>query len=142
MAFIIEADYTPRIKAEIKQIVTGSTGGIASTKQVLAEDTAIEMIRQYIGSRYDCASIFAAAGNNRNKWIVKCVITIALYDMYHQTGMKDIPEHRVAEYEDVLEWLKKVGDGTRRAELPVLPETDTPTGDIRFNSRKPMNQKW
>lgn len=141
--FLKETDYDGRIKSEIKKIVTATLDGTPSAAQITAEDTAVQMIREYIGGRYDCDVIFADPGDpdTRNKWIVKCVIVITLYDLYHQTGMKDIPEHRASDYDDTVKWLTKVGSGLIPTTLPPLAEEVNP-GDIRINSRTPVNHKW
>ena len=142
--FLQEADYSPRIAAEIKRMVTGTTDEV-SGKQLIAEETAIALITEYIGGRKDCAIIFTAwdgtGTDTRNAWIVKCVITLALYDLYHQTGVRDIPEHRQTEYDTVISWLKDVGRGNINSSLPDLPEEQNP-GDFRLNSRPPVNHKW
>ncbi len=141
MAFITEDDYKGYIKPEIKRSITGTTGSTPSTEQTRAEDTAIATIREYIGGIYDCDAIFSATGTGRNLHIVKCVIALALYDLYHQTGMKDIPEHRKTDYDDTIQWLKDAGRGSIKTTLPQL-SGDAFSGDFRLNSRTPNNNKW
>lgn len=142
--FLTDFYYTAAIKSEIKKIVTGSTDSEVSNKQLLAEDTAISMITEYIGGRYDCTVIFTPPvgdTDTRNKWIANCVVTITIYLLYRQTGMKDIPEHRASDYDDVIKWLTKVGSGLIPTTLPPLSEEVNP-GDFRLNSRTPINHKW
>lgn len=139
--FLTEADYSATIKAEIKQLITGSTLDEVSAKQLFAEDSAIAMIGEYIGSKYDCVAIFALQGTARNLFIVNCVVIIVLYMMYKQTGAKDIPEHRVEDYDDVVKWLTNVGRGEITTTLPTLPDTAF-VADIRLSSREYINQKW
>lgn len=141
--FLKESDYAPFIKPEIKVAVTGTAANDPSAKQLAAEETAVAMITEYIGGRYDCTNIFSRVDTNRNSWIIKCVIVITLYNLYQQTGMKDIPEHRVSEYDDVIKWLEKVGAGVIPTTLPEKTgETGEFEGDFRLNSRKPENHKW
>ena len=140
--FLTEADYDPHIKAEIKKAVTGTTDPASpSAKQLLAEETAIAHIREYIGGRCDCDDIFSKTGNNRNKFIVKVVVVITLYDLYHQTGAADIPDHRKDDYDDVIQWLKDVGRGDISTTLPPV-SSDTSSGDFRFFSRPYIDQDW
>ncbi|TAG31891.1 MAG: DUF1320 domain-containing protein [Sphingobacteriia bacterium] len=142
--FLKETDYDPFIKAEIKKSITGTLlPNNVSIKQLAAEETATAMIREYIGGRYNCDLVFAAVDSARNMFIVKCVIVITLYSLYHQTGMKDIPEHRQNDYDDTVKWLEKVGQGSIPTSLPPkLTETGNYEGDIRINSRKPQDHKW
>ncbi len=146
--FIKEADYAGLIKPEIKKQLTGTTGTEASLAQARAEDTAIATIRQKIGHRYNCDIIFTPApltgADTRDLYIVHIVIALALYDLYSQTGTKDLPEHRHTQYEDAMTWLKEVGRGDRAASLPPLLDGDGDTlpVDIRFNSRPLRPTKW
>jgi phage gp36-like protein len=144
--FIIETDYGMQIKQEIiRLLTTNDLNWYNSPKLVRAEQTAIKQIKHWIGKRYDCSSIFDGDNpEHRDEYIITITIDIALYHLYSQTGMKDIPEHRQQRYQDVLDWLKEVGSGTITADLPAM--TDGETGeeysDFRFNSRTPENQKW
>lgn len=144
--FIKPTDYSGYIKTELKKVVTGTTDELTpSQAQIVAEDTAIATITEYLGGRYDCVAIFTpdeSDPDTRNMHIVKCVLALTLYHLYHQTGMKDIPEHRKVAYDDTISWLKDAGRGTIKTTLPVLPDTDPNAGDIRFNSREPKNHKW
>lgn len=146
MRFIKENDYKGYIKPELKITVCGAvTNNEPSINQVNAEDTAISTITEYLGGRYDCAAIFTpwdgTGTDTRNKHIIKLVIALALYYLYHQTGMKDIPEHRKVDYDDAISWLKDAGRGTVRATLPVLTSEQN-LGEIRWNSQKPTNNRW
>ena len=142
--FIKPNDYSGYIKPEILKTITGTTDvSQPSQAQIRAEDTAISTITEYIGGRYNCDIIFDATqpDNHRNLFIISCVIKLALYDLYHQTGSKDIPEHRKVEYDDTIQWLKDAGRGTIKTTLPHLSD-DADHGDIRLNSRPPINHKW
>jgi len=143
--FLTEADYDGKIKAEIKKVVTGTTGGDPTAMQLLAEDTAITQISNDLGTRYDISKIFIPPGDpdTRDKWIIKCVITLALFELYHQTGWQDIPEHRKLDYDNVTTWLRDVGLGRRPAAmLPPLPVQPSGNSDVRFNSRPLDRGRW
>jgi phage gp36-like protein len=149
MRFIKENDYSMQIKSEIIKLLTDSTIDWYQNQKLLrAEQTALAQIRNRIGARYDCDAIFAGAANSaedaRDQWVVTLTIDIALYHLYSQTGMKDMPVHRTQRYQDALDWLKDVSNGTVTADLPALINEDTGEeySDFRFNSRAPENQKW
>ena len=148
--FIIESDYAMQIKNEIIRLLSNPEDWYQSPKLARAEATAIQQIRHRIGKRYNCNLIFAPfpavdeEPDTRDQFIVTITIDIALYHLYSQTGMKDIPEHRQQRYQDALDWLKDVSSGITQAELPE--NTDTETGEeyseFRLNSRPPENHKW
>jgi phage gp36-like protein len=145
--FIAEGDYAMQIKNEIIKLLTAPADWFNSTKLVRAEQTAIDQIRNYISKRYDCTVIFTPTSDEqpdtRDQFMVTITIDIALYHLYSQTGMKDIPEHRSQRYQDALEWLKDVGTGSIAANLPEMEYEGGETyGDFLVNSRKPEENKW
>lgn len=149
--FIQQSDYDMQIKQEIIRLLT-QQDFYNSVKLIRSEQTAIAQIKNRIGKRYDCSLIFQPllppAGNgeqidNRDQWIVTITIDIALYHLYSQTGMKDIPEHRANRYQDAIDWLKDVGNGNTPADLPpIYNEDGEEYGDVIINSRKPENHRW
>lgn len=152
--FILASDYDMQIKQEIIRLLTDQDF-YQSAKLVRAEQTAIRQIRNRIGKRYDCDLIFApvlppVTGDpegvqldTRDQWIVTITIDIALYHLYSQTGMKDIPEHRANRYQDAIDWLKDTGNGSSLAELPALVDGngDEYSGVI-INSRPQEDHRW
>ena len=152
--FILQSDYGMQVKAEIIRLITANTADwYIAAKLIRAEQTAIAQIRNRIGKRYDCSMIFQplqepATGegtqiDNRDQWIVTITIDIALYHLYSQTGMKDIPEHRANRYQDAIDWLKDVGNGTTPTDLPPLIDDDGEEySEVVINSRPPENHKW
>lgn len=131
-----------QIKQEIIRLLT-ATDYYNSAKLVRAENTAIRQIRNRIGKRYDCNTIFNQTGEDRDEWIVTITIDIALYHLYSQTGAKDVPEHRSNRYQDAIDWLKDVGNGTTAAVLPtLLDESGNEYSDVIINSRPQEDHRW
>ncbi len=138
-----------QIKNEIIRLFTAPTDWYISAKLVRAEQTSIAQIRNRIGKRYDCDLIFSPPSGEperadlRDQWIVTITIDITLYHLYSQTGMKDIPEHRQQRYQDAIDWLKDVGNGTTTADLPpLIDENEEQYTDFILNSRPPQNWKY
>ncbi len=144
-----------QIKSEVIKILTSPTDWYLSAKLIRAEQTAIAQIKNRIGKRYDCALIFApllppaegeAPGeqaDTRDAWIVTITIDMSLYHLYSQTGMKDIPEHRAQRYQDAVDWLKDVGNGTTPADLPLVTDPDgAGYTEARIWGRVPVGHKW
>lgn len=153
MRFITEPDYAMQIKLEIIKLLTSPTDWYISAKLVRAEQTAISQIKNRIGKRYNCALIFdplvspplegSGEVDTRDAWIVTITIDIALYHLYSQTGAKDIPQHRADRYQDALDWLKDVGNGTTPADLPPVIDVDgNEYAEARIWSKTPENHKW
>ncbi|MDR2385705.1 MAG: DUF1320 domain-containing protein [Tannerella sp.] len=149
--FIQETDYGMQIKQEVIKLLTaGAENWYDSPKLVRAEQTAVRQIKHWLGPRpvrlqnYDLDAIFnASAPEERDEYIVTITIDVALYHLYSQTGMKDIPAHRQQRYQDVLDWLKEAGSGNISANLPVVtPPGGEEYGEFMFQSRNPQNHKW
>lgn len=151
--FLQQVDYESQIKPEIIKQLTDPTDWFQSAKLIRAEQKAIAQIRNRIGKRYNCDSIFIPSTqgegeggevDQRDQWIVTITVDITLYHLYSQTGSKDVPEHRSTRYQDAIDWLKDVGNGETTADLPELTDTDTGEAysEFRLNSRAPENHKW
>lgn len=142
--FILEPDYAMQVKTEIIRLLTDQDF-YNSAKLVRAEQTAIHQIKNRIGKRYDCKQIFTPVVNNdnRDQWILTITIDIALYHLYSQTGMRDIPAHRQNRYQDAIDWLKDVGNGDTPVDLPPLVDDQgNEFGEVIIESRPPENHKW
>jgi phage gp36-like protein len=134
--FLTDKDFIGKVRKEILELL----GEHSLVQLEVAENTALAQVKQYIGHRYDTVAIFAATGENRDAFIIDVVLNIMMYKLYvSKTGMKDIPEHRKADYQDTIDWLREVGNGTMNAMLPSLI-TDEAPGDVRLNSAE--QQTW
>lgn len=155
MRFIQKTDYEMQVKGEIIRLLTVQDDGwYSNAKLIRAEQTAIAQVRNRIGGRYDCAAIFQtlppAVGqgegeqlDSRDQWMVTIVVDMALYHLYSQTGAKDVPAHRNQRYQDALDWLKDVGNGSTTADLPpIVDDEGESAGDFRLNSRTPENHRY
>lgn len=133
--FINESDYDVQVRQEILSLLDSSDG---NANLGTAERMAIDQIKQYIGGRYDCKTIFSATGDDRDMFIVMITIDIALYHLWSKRAPRKIPELRAQRYQDALDWLKAVGDGTMQSDLPQLGD-DEYKSDISIVSRYKQN---
>lgn len=133
--FINESDYDVQVRQEILSLLDTSEG---NANLGTAERMAIDQIKQHIGGRYDCDTIFSATGENRDMFIVMITIDIALYHLWSKRAPRKIPELRAQRYQDALDWLKGVGDGTLKSDLPQL-DGDSFKSEVSIVSRYPQN---
>ena len=137
--FITDKDFTVQIREEILTLLDGSD---EKTAVELAARMATDQITQYIGGKYDCKTIFAAEGDDRDHFIVMITIDILLYHLWAKRAPRKIPEYRVTRYQDALDWLKAVGSGEMQSALPQLPP-DEYSGLISIKSKyEPNNHKY
>ena len=139
MNFIQESDYEVQARAELLRLLDGTDDRAAILQ---AERFAISQIRKYIGGRYDCNTLFSAAGDDRDDYIIMITIDLTIYHLWSKKSPKTTPEHRKIRYDDALAWLTSVGSGETPTDLPQLP-TDEYRGDVRIYSLyKPNNNKY
>ena len=139
MIFLTENDFDVQVRQEILSLLDGSDEQSAIA---LAERMATDQITQYIGGKYDCATIFAATDDQRDHFIVMITIDILLYHLWAKRAPRKIPEYRATRYQDALDWLKDVGSGKMQSALPQLPP-DEYQGRIVIKSKyAPNNYKY
>ena len=119
--FIEESDYEVQVRQEIMSILDPSA---ANTAIEMAERIAIDQIKSYLSGRYDVEVIFAATGEKRNHFLLMIAIDIALYHLWSKRAPRKIPELRSERYQDALNWLRAVGEGTMTTDLPQLQGDD------------------
>lgn len=135
MDFITDNDFEVQVRQEILSLLDGSD---EKTAVALAARMATDQIRQYIGGRYDCDTIFAAEGDLRDHFIVMITIDILLYHLWAKRAPRKIPEYRATRYQDALDWLKDVGSGKMQSALPQLPP-DEYSGNVWVKSKYKSN---
>ena len=117
--FITEEDYKVVIGEAALRVVSQTD----TTNRQNAEAEAIEEISGYLRPKYDCAAIFAAEGENRNKQIV---IT------------------RKERYDQAIKWLEKVQAGTVTPDLPLAEDEDGQQigQKLHWGSAKRLKNIW
>ena len=119
--FLTTEDYTALIRNEIKDILLEN---YSEAKLRVAQQMAIDQVKNYLSGRYDVAEIFSKEGTERNAHIVMLTLDCTLYHLYTSTVPKRMPEIRSVRYQDAIDWLKAVGSGEISANLPLIKSQD------------------
>ena len=119
--FLNTEDYTALIRNEIKDILLEN---YSEAKLHIAQQMAIDQVKNYLSGRYDVAEIFSKEGTERNAHIVMLTLDCTLYHLYTSTVPKRMPEIRSVRYQDAIDWLKAVGSGEISANLPLIKSQD------------------
>lgn len=118
--FITKPDYVTRLHTEILNAVTRDNDDVLDAVEL----QTIATMTTYL-SRYDCAAIFAATGNSRNKHILKLALHISIYEILKLANPKALTETIKYDYEEALKWLEGVGSGKfNPGDLPTLDDED------------------
>lgn len=137
--FIEESDYEVQVRQEIMSILDPSA---ANSAIEMAERMAIDQIKSYLSGRYDVEAIFSATGEKRNHFLLMIAIDIALYHLWSKRAPRKIPELRAQRYQDAIDWLKAVGEGTMTTDLPQLQGDDF-FGSFKISSKyQPNDNKF
>lgn len=117
--FIQTFDYNASIHREILDTVTRGDEQVVE----ICEDRAIDEMRSYLSTRYDCDAIFAARDGERNKLILMMAIDITIYHIFSIHNPQKLSQIRVDRYNRAVEWLKAVAAGKISIpDAPLLPE--------------------
>ena len=119
--FLTTEDYTALIRNEIKDILLEN---YSEVKLHIAQQMAIDQVKNYLSGRYDVAEIFSKEGTERNAHIVMLTLDCTLYHLYTSTVPKRMPEIRSVRYQDAIDWLKAVGSGEISANLALIKSQD------------------
>jgi hypothetical protein len=131
MAYLVKDDYTISTSIDhLDQILAqaaNNSGLTADQIRTNSEDTAQAEINAYLSKYYDTATEFAIDGSiapaTRNKMILRCMVNLSLYNIFHTISPRDIPEMRQKLYDDCIEMLKGYRDGALDFGLAVI-DTD------------------
>jgi phage gp36-like protein len=105
--FIETTDYNAAIHAEILAALTRNDEAAIE----MCEDMAIEDMKGYMGQRYNCDTIFAATGEDRNKLVLMMAIDITLYHIHSAHNPQRFPQTRKDRYDRAIKWLEMVQSG-------------------------------
>lgn len=138
--FITEEDY----KVVVGEAAFKTIAQADEANRLMAEEEAMEEIACYLRPKYDCESIFAAEGNERNRQIVMYACDIALYHMVSSMPQKMGSEIRKERYDRAIKWLEGVQAGKVIPALPLAnDDTDTNTGTgIIYSSQPQLRHNW
>lgn len=137
--FIEESDYEVQVRQEMMSILDPSTQKSAIE---MAEYMAIDQIKSYLSGRYDVETIFSKQGEHRNHFLLMIAIDITLYHLWSKRAPRKIPELRSERYQDALNWLKSVGEGTMTTDLPQLHGDDFFGNCVITSKYKPNDNKY
>lgn len=138
--FITEEDY----KVVVGEAAFKTISQTDEANRLMAEEEAMEEIACYLRPKYDCESIFAAEGDERNRQIVMYACDIALYHMVSSMPQKMGSEIRKERYDRAIKWLEGVQAGKVIPALPLAnDDTDTNTGTgIIYSSQPQLRHNW
>jgi phage gp36-like protein len=87
----------------------------------------IELIKSYIGTRYDVVAIFKEDEPIKNQIIVRALSTMILHDVFKRNAARKLPTDITENYQKTIELLEKIGNG--RVPVSGLPTAKDDSGN-------------
>lgn len=128
--FINLSDYNASIHSEILDSLIRSDEAIVE----ICEDRAVDEMRSYLSSRYDCDTLFSADGNDRNQLVLMMALDISIYHLFCLGNPQKLSQMRKDRYDRAIEWLKSVRRGN------LVPAGLTPIED-NTKSKSPFQMR-
>lgn len=105
--FILKTDYD----ANIRQNRLDQLTEYEDTLLDKAEARAIALVKSYLKSRFDIATIFSKTGNNRDSALLGFTIDISVYYLWRLANARKVPDYAKEAYEQAIDWLTGVQAG-------------------------------
>lgn len=131
MGFLVEADYSVQIRAEIKAVLTQTDASLD-----LCEQMAQAEISAYLRPRgYDLAVLFGLAGSARPSDLIMRMIDVTLYHLHTSVVTRATPAKIEKRYNDAVTWMKNINGGDLDPDFPKLEDNPTPTLRLGSNTK-------
>lgn len=139
MAFLTDTDYHAQIRPEqLDRLIENN-----QSLRLDAEGKAISQAKSRLRVRYNVDEIFLKTGTDRHQELVMYVVDLSLYHLHSRNAPGQVPANRAQRYQDALDWLGKVAEGSWDAGLPTVGDLDGNGVDdknvVQWGSRKPRN---
>lgn len=85
----------------------------------LVEGQNIELIKSYLGTRYNVNEIFSSLTPIRNTILVRILIKLVMFDVIRRNAARKVPTDYKEEYDKAIELLEKIATG--RIKLDGVP---------------------
>ena len=93
----------------------------------------MNIIKTYIGTRYDVETIFEAENVIENEVLKDILSKLVLYRLFRRNAARMLPKNYKEDFDEAMKQLKEIATGVVRLDgLP--PAIDTTTGGVRSNS--------
>jgi len=140
MDFITQEDFKVLVGDTAFKVITQAN----DENRDNAVKEAQEEISGYLRPKYDCAAVFSAEGDNRNRQVVMIACDIALYHMISAAPQKMGSDIREERYKRAIGWLEGVQAGKIVPDLPLVTDSEgEPTNlPFRFGCQKKQRNNW
>lgn len=138
MPFLTEADYRKVIKdVSLSQIIEGDV-----TIRTDCELATQKEIESYLNHDFDVLNIFNKVGAARDPVVVMYMVDMVIFHLCSRVAPQKAPGLRQDRYNAAKLWLKAVGRGEIRPDLPLRSLEDKPNTLTRFGSNTKFGSNY
>lgn len=134
MPFATKIDFPASLHADILDALTRNDDSVISDNV----DRAVDEVKAYLNGRYNVEVDFAKTGNERNKFLLRIVVTMALYYIYQVHNPRKLTQVVIDEFNRYIEMLEGIQAG-RINPVGLTPVSD---GDGTLNSGTGYSVQW
>lgn len=137
MIYLEQTDFAPVMRDEFLNAIIDSDPAVLNE----AELQTMALVESWLGTLYDMAAIWATNGNDRNRYLVKLMVSLIRYDIYQRLPKnRNISNDVQAGKDEAMDWLKRVSAGEITAQLPAKQVDQKPVTNTRWGSEP--RKRW
>jgi len=134
--FLLKTDYKGWLSESLIDQITGGDDTALETPELIAE----QRIKDACSSKYAIDAEFSKTDSSRNMTLIRWMLSISCYFIYHDISDDDIPARVIKDYDDCCDELDKIASGKLSTSLDKLTEADgTNTTLFKWGSDTPRS---
>ena len=142
LVFLTAADIRVNIRNEFYNFLRDDNPASDDEIEANAESSAIAKMKSKLSGRFDVAAIFTATGPDRHPLILEYLVDIYLYRLHCRINPRKVPEHIKEKYNEALDWLDGVMDGSENPDLPAIELPDVSTNSVRHGGSQAPKEHY
>lgn len=136
MSFLQKTDYKGWISTDLLNQITGNDDTALETPEEIAE----QRIKDACAAKYSIDSEFAKTSTSRNRTLLRWMLCLSVYYIYHDIPDNDVPARVIKDYDDCIAELEQIATGKLSVELDRIVETDgTTTTNFKWGADTARN---
>ena len=124
--FLAKTDYAGWLSSSLIDQITGGVDTNLDGPELIAE----QRIKDACVARFNMDAEFAKSGASRNRTLMRWMLSISCYFIYHDISDDDIPARVIKDYDDVCAELDKIAQGKLSVDMVRLLNTDGTTATM------------
>ena len=128
-SFLAKTDYKGWLSTSLIDQITGGDDTALDGPELIAQQRIIDAC----AAKYNMDAEFAKTSTARNRTLIRWMLSISCYFIYHDISDDDIPARVIKDYDDCIAELDKIAQGKLSVDMDRVLETDgTTTNMFKF----------